>query len=95
MAKTKSNQQKQRFTREEIVAAVAGIYRAERAIYRHLAERTRDAAQRGNAAEYAVYDEEATKQEIAVKAVKRVAAALGIGAEELNLAAADDGEDVE
>ena len=95
MAKTKSNQQKQRYTRTEIVAAVAGVYRAERTTYRRLAERTQEAARLGNAAEYAVYDEEATKQEVAVKAVQRVAAALGIGAEELNLAAVDDGEEAE
>ena len=90
----KSNQKKQRYTRTEIVAAVAGVYRAERAIYRHLAERTQEAARLGNAAEYAVYDEEATKQEGAVKAVQRVADALGIGAEELNLAAADGEKEV-
>ena len=95
MAKTKSNQQKQRYTRAEIVAAVAGVYRAERTTYRRLAERTQEAARLGNAAEYAVYDEDATRQGIAIKTVKRVARALGIDDTELNLAAVDDGEEVE
>ena len=71
----------------EVLAAVAGVYRREQEEYHRLAEKARMASERGEAALYTLCDEEAEKQRLAVDAVRRVADALDIGEQELNVAA--------
>lgn len=81
------SEQRTTFTHEEVLTAVAGVYRAELEQYHSLAVRAQEAAERGEAAEYVRYDEMAVQQESILGVVRRVAAALGLSDEELNAAA--------
>lgn len=94
MKKKRKEPVKEFFTRAEILTAVAGVYRREQDEYHRLAERAREASYRGEAALYVQCDELAEKQRGIVSAVRRVADALGLSNEELNVAA-NAGEEVE
>ena len=80
-------EQKKRLTRAEVVEAVAGVFRLERDQYHHMALKLQDAAREGEAAAYTTYEKAARDCEISMKAVERVAAALGITINELAEAA--------
>lgn len=82
-----AKKQSKTFTREEVVAAVADAYRREQDKYHRLAQRAQEAWGRGEEALYTMRDDEAVRQECALNAVRRVADALGIPEEELNIAA--------
>lgn len=84
-------EQRKTFTRAEVLAAVAGVYRVELDQHHSYAEQAQTAAERGEAAEYARWDEKAVQQESILKAVCRVAAALDISETELSKAASKKG----
>ena len=79
----KTEQRKQSFTREEVVAALAEPYRAEQEKYQELARDTRLAAHAGEAAEYDRLDAAAKVQEWRMNAMMKMVDALGIETAEL------------
>ena len=80
-------EQKRTFTREEVLTAVADVYRREQAEHHRLAERAQEALRKGEATLYSLCDDEARCQQFVLAAVRRVSDALGLSDEELNAAA--------
>ena len=75
-------EKKQRFTRAEMVAAMAAAYREEQRKLHELTRTAQNAAQRGEAAEYVRADEAAAVQQERLDAMMKMASALGIDAQE-------------
>ena len=78
----RTEQRKQRFSRREIIAAMAGAYRVEQWRLQELAQSTERAAQQGEAAEYTRLDEAYLLQQKCMTAMMTMVAALGIESEE-------------
>ena len=78
MKSEQRKQPKQRFTRAELVAALAAPYRVEQTKAEDLARDTRLAAHAGEAAEYSRLDEAYQRQQDRMEAMMRMVSALNI-----------------
>ena len=78
----KKSEQKQTFTREEILTALVAVYREEQYKNAELARAAERAAQQGAAAEYVIADEAYQRQIDQMNAMLKMVTALDIDEQE-------------